>query len=229
MDNFYVYCWTNKNNGKRYVGKGQGDRAWVHVQHSKSNKPRSLIARAIKKHGIENFELTFLVADIPEEHALAWEKGYIDLYKTNISREYEPGVYGHGYNMTDGGDGVSGHRHTDETKRKISEKCGSKQPEARRKIAEANRRSMTPERKAKIGETHRGRKRSPETGRKISEKLKGNKNGVGAVHKKKLTDEQKATIRARRAEGATFQQLKDEFGPLYNVSTMTIHRACAAV
>lgn len=50
---FYTYCWLNTINGKRYVGKGTGGRWNAHVTPS-----TSLISKAIKKHGEENFSET---------------------------------------------------------------------------------------------------------------------------------------------------------------------------
>lgn len=62
-------------------------------------------------------------------------------------------------NMTDGGDGQPGLRHSEEAKRKIAEKA------ALYRHSEESR--------AKIGTAHRGKKVSPETGARISAAKKG--------------------------------------------------------
>lgn len=146
-DHFYVYCWTNRVNGKRYVGKGHGTRAHYHVRTSRHANPKGLLAIAMKKYGLENFTLEYLVKDIPEDHANAWERGYIDLFQTNKSRG------GHGYNLTDGGDGFSGLAFSDEHKKKIAASLHGRQLGGHPHAEEA---------KKKIGAAHRGRKHTPQ-------------------------------------------------------------------
>lgn len=103
---YYVYCWTNNVNGKMYVGKGCNDRFNAHVQESTREKPGSLIAKAMKKYGIENFSLDFLTKGVDEETAFNWETVWISLLDTNTSHG------GHGYNRNDGGEGPSSAGHS---------------------------------------------------------------------------------------------------------------------
>jgi len=100
----YIYLITNKINGKIYVGK-----------HSTNNLDDGymgsgvVIKKAINKYGIENFTKDYL-AFCDTENKLNWfEKFYIKKYKARET----------GYNLTDGGDGVLGWHHSEETKEKL--------------------------------------------------------------------------------------------------------------
>ena len=133
-----VYMITNRINGKRYVGitcRGYLNRFKEHIHDALSDLPirnTCILHNAIRKYGPDNFEIILLEKDIPDDIAGEKERYYIDLYKTF----YE---YKIGYNMTRGGGGVVDYRHTEETKRKISNTLkGHKFPESRNnKIKEA--------------------------------------------------------------------------------------------
>ncbi len=101
---YYVYCYENLLNGMRYYGKGQGNRITAHLKMRGSG----LLCKAIKKHGIHSFNVYKLVEGLTSSEALEMEIVSIARHRTNRSREYEPGVFGHGYNLTDGGDGTAG-------------------------------------------------------------------------------------------------------------------------
>ena len=89
----YIYLITNQVNNKIYVGKHHTDN--LDDGYMGSGK---IIKRAITKYGIENFTKVYL-AFCDAEEKLNWlEKFYIKKYK---AREV-------GYNLTDGGDGVTG-------------------------------------------------------------------------------------------------------------------------
>ncbi len=169
---YYVYCYTNLVNGKKYFGKGCGKRADVHLKIG-----RSLVSKAIQKHGIDNFKVEFMFRDLTEADAFEIEKFYIRKFKTNVCREYEPGKVGHGYNQTDGGEGMLGKPASPETRQKLSKALKGRRPslEARQKLSEANRRrrgTATSEARRKMSEAHKGRRKSPETRKKMSEAAK---------------------------------------------------------
>lgn len=119
---FYVYKIANKLNGKVYIGKATDLEArWsahlLAAEHPEKEK-HYLIHRAIAKYGEDNFSFEKLEEFESEQNALDKEKFLISLHKSNVSR-YGPDF---GYNLTDGGEGTSGHRHTEETKRIMSQK-----------------------------------------------------------------------------------------------------------
>lgn len=67
--------------------------------------------KAIKKYGWENIEHKILLDGLTRVDAVKFEKFFIKLFKSNNSK--------FGYNLTDGGDGIFGYHHTQETKEKI--------------------------------------------------------------------------------------------------------------
>lgn len=125
--------------GKRYIGitsKKPIEKRWgLKGQHYKNC---TAFYRAIQKYGWENISHTILHKDLPYQEAIKMEKQYIKEYKTNNKK--------YGYNLTNGGEGVSGytlplekrkemskrrqgenacafgHYPSDETKKKMSEK-----------------------------------------------------------------------------------------------------------
>jgi len=104
-------------------------------------------------------------------------------------------------NLTDGGDGVVGYIHSDETRRNMSELRIGKthSDETRRNMSELYTGEKHPffgkthsdETRRKIGEALKGKKHSEETKRKISESKTGEKNPMFG---KKFSDETKRKI-----------------------------------
>lgn len=190
MSLYYVYCYLNLINGKRYFGKGTGERINFHTC-STSN---SLIARAIRKHGLQSFKVFKLYEGLTEDEAMKMERDCIARYKTNVSNG------GHGYNCTDGGEGISGYRHTEEMKEHIRKsvketyatgdartRCGAATPEVKARCSEATKRKwQDPEFRRRQVEGAKRRIRPPELGAKISAKLKGRK--LSEEHKQKISE-----------------------------------------
>jgi hypothetical protein len=104
---YYTYAYLREDGTPYYIGKGKGDRAYSKHQRGKS------------KGGYftppEKNKILILKNNLTEEEAFKHEiymiavLGRIDL-GTGILR-----------NLTDGGEGVSGYRHSDETKMFIKE------------------------------------------------------------------------------------------------------------
>ncbi len=113
---FYVYQYQCTHNGKKYIGKTDNlDRR--HEEHTEANGHCPVFHAAIRKYGIASFELNILGTYDTESEAFEAEKHFIAEFKTNIKR------YGaaYGYNLTDGGEGPSGYRFTDEQLRRLSD------------------------------------------------------------------------------------------------------------
>ena len=108
----YIYCITNKINGKQYVGKTEKtiDERWKeHKQdYSKERYEKRPLYEAMQKYGIDNFEIK--------------ELEYLAQGGTLLSdrEEYwieQLGTYGHnGYNATKGGDGSTLYDHQEITR-----------------------------------------------------------------------------------------------------------------
>ena len=169
----YIYLITNQINGKIYIGK-----------HSTNNLDDGnmgsgvVIFKAKQKYGIENFSKDYLAFCDTEETLNYLEKFYIKKYK---AKEV-------GYNLTDGGDGALGRKHTEEAKQKISKSLkGRKQYE------------MTEEIQQKQSISHKGRispmkgkHQSEESRQKISGTLKGKT--FSEEHKQKISEAKKGKI-----------------------------------
>lgn len=110
-----VYLCTNLINNKQYIGITSNSlqkRKLVHKYNAITKKSPNHLYRAIRKDGWENFEWA-IIEDNIETYSVLLEKEvfYIEKYNTFIR----------GYNMTIGGDGTLGFKHTEATKKKISD------------------------------------------------------------------------------------------------------------
>jgi group I intron endonuclease len=159
-----IYRVTNIINGKVYIGqtvKTLEMRKSLHLSNLKKGSDL-YFHRAIKKYGEENFKWEILCELDSKEKLDEMEKFLISIYKKE-----KCGCY----NMTDGGDGATGYKHTEENKKKISESNkGRINPYKGRK-----RKPLSDETKKKLSEAHKGKIISEETRKKISTANKGKK------------------------------------------------------
>lgn len=147
-NNCCVYYHTNLTNGKRYFGITSND-PLVRWANGNGYKHNAYFSSAIEKYGWDNFSHTVLVSGVSEEYAKSLEKFLILIYHTN-DKQY-------GYNLSSGGEPMSGVKHSDETKKKMREaRLGTKlSAETKRKISEAVKR-RDPELKHKFAHCHDG-------------------------------------------------------------------------
>lgn len=106
-----IYCSTNKVNGKIYIGKTINALEYRKAQH-KRNRNKTYFCKAIKKYGFENFVFESIFESDDEEELLYIEKVYIALFDSSNKNI--------GYNLTVGGNGVSGLKHSEESRHKMS-------------------------------------------------------------------------------------------------------------
>jgi group I intron endonuclease len=199
----FVYQITNVVNGKRYIGQHSGkslEQYWKHcVSHALSGSiDKPYLYNAVRKYGVENFSIKPLV--IVESK---WE---MDLYETGLIKAFKTRKP-HGYNLTDGGDGVLGLKHTAGSNQKNREAHLGKKAseETKRKIrlaglgrkhSEEAKQAMSQHIKteehcknlsiAKMGNKARlGLKHSEETKLRMSEAKKGRK--FSEEHKRNLS------------------------------------------
>ena len=107
---YTVYCHTNKINGKKYVGITgyKPEERWCNGKGYRNGYFR----HAIDKYGWEEFTHELLFVGLSEEEAKQKEIELIAKWDlTNPEK---------GYNLTNGGDGVSGFHHSEESKAKMS-------------------------------------------------------------------------------------------------------------
>lgn len=167
---FYTYVHTRNDTGEVfYVGKGKGTRAF--------DKGRNYHwSNVVAKHGY-TIHIVAYFAD--ETEALAHEKELIaELRDAGLKLT----------NMTDGGDGVSGMRHTKESRARIGAASAGNQyargnvlsAETRAKIGAGSRgKVVSAETRAKLSAAAKAQ--TPETRAKQGAKMLGNKNAQGVV------------------------------------------------
>ena len=182
MENHYncIYMYTNKVNGKHYVGQAKDflERKRTHIKSSynKKNKDYNVpFHRAIRKYGIENFDAIILKENLTKDEMNYWEDYYIELFDLYANHEK-------GYNVAKGGIGGNLYKgKTEEEMKKI-----------RRKMSESQKRKpKSEEHKQKISEAMKGKKNSEETKQKKSEANKGKNNPMYGKH---ISEEQKQKI-----------------------------------
>jgi group I intron endonuclease len=114
---YCVYKVRNIFNNKVYIGKTDNIVIrWNSHTSDARNGCELTFHKNIREIGEDNFEIFILEEFESEIKALQREMFWIKYYKSNIRR------YGDafGFNMTDGGEGWSGTKHTEEFKKKVS-------------------------------------------------------------------------------------------------------------
>lgn len=160
-----VYLIRNLVNGKRYVGsaaKGFQPRWTKHQSELRLGKHHSpALQAAWNMYGEENFVFEVHTYCSPEE-CVPTEQKVLDAMQT-----YLPAF---GYNCCRVAASFLGMKHTEETKRKISQanKGKPKSEATKQKLAES-RRNATPETRRRLSEALKGKKPSDEARRKMSQ------------------------------------------------------------
>ena len=152
---FYLYFLFKPDDGSIvYVGKGTGTRASL----LRGRRTTNLHLHRLIEKGLKS---VVALSNLTEDEAFDYERRYI---KWLGRRDLETGQLA---NLTDGGDGVSGHRHSDEFRAAQSERARSAVygPEFYRRCSETKRGSNNPS----FGRpgTFLGKRHSEETRKKI--------------------------------------------------------------
>jgi group I intron endonuclease len=114
---YTVYQIKNLINFKVYIGitSREPEIRWkAHLQFYTRRK--SILYCAMRKYGIENFEFSILEQTNNIETLKELEKKYIQQYNSYCFQESS-----NGYNMTLGGDGTFGYKHSEDIKKKIGD------------------------------------------------------------------------------------------------------------
>ena len=165
--------------------------------------------------GKTSYDVHILFDDVSYEFAKEKEKEFIELYK----RKEDGGIL---CNLTKGGDGVLGIRHTEEARKKMGE------PNKGKTISDWHRQ--------RVSEFHTGRKHSEETKKRMSESQIGKGLGIKASeetrkkmcksskkgesnHASKLTSSDVLEIRRLSSEGMG----QNKIAKLFGVAKFTIH------
>jgi hypothetical protein len=171
MGGYYVYeHWRPDTDVCFYVGKGKGRRA--NDMRRGRNRHHKFIQAKLSSMGMV-VEVRLVEGNLTESEAFSLEIERIAFWRSSGADLV---------NMTNGGDGTSGLRHTEERKKKISlQTKGRKMSlEARAKISAAlkgNKNGLgtkkSPEAIEKTAAAHRGKPKSEEVREKISASKKG--------------------------------------------------------
>lgn len=172
--NGIIYRVVNRCNGKSYIGKttvGLSKRKRIHLSDAKAHKYGSVFHSALLKYGEDVF-CWYIIERHGCIHDLDLaEEWYIRKYRTFV------GFNGcNGYNLTLGGDGVVGFKHTKESKLKLHKAHTGrvKTNEHISKIASANRgRHVSKEARLKMSLARKGKKFTKQHRRKISKAKTG--------------------------------------------------------
>jgi hypothetical protein len=184
---FYIYAYLREDGTPYYIGKGKGERS-----NYKSKKHR------IK---VPDFDrIVIMESNLTEIGAFALERFYIRWYGR---KDIGTGIL---RNLTDGGDGVSGIRFSDETKKKMSDARKGK--------------SRSPETIEKIRKSHLGKKHTDETKKKLSEKRSGEK-------RKPLSEETKRKIGEANRRWMTGRVMSDETKKKISETMKVVRRQCS--
>jgi group I intron endonuclease len=225
-----IYYWENKINGKVYIGKANdfNERTKEHIYLANTN-PKYPIDCAIKKYGIDNFEIKIISFFCTAKEALLAEIEWIAEMRNYIGRDNV-------YNITDGGEGALGYKHTAETIQKMSGKnhhlFGKKMPreqvekirknnvgrvvsnDTRKKISIANiGKIVSKETRDKLSNIFTGRELNQDIKNKISVKNSGENNPSAKLNWKKVNE-----IRELLKNGIKHKDIAIKFG----VKTSTI-------
>jgi group I intron endonuclease len=150
---YSIYKIVNQINGKVYIGftSKEHHRFTTHQKVTKNSKhSKRLLYFAVKKYGWENFEFTIIYQSLDEEYCLTtMEPFFINEYNS----------FNSGYNMTKGGEGRVGFKHSEETKYKIGSRTRGT--------------NLSEEHKQKISKSHIGIKPPAATRALMSKNRKG--------------------------------------------------------
>lgn len=161
-----LYRITNRVDGKRYIGVAVcAQKRWREHRHRARSGGGFKLHAAMRKHGIENFEMQ-VIATLPTDE------------EAKIAERIAIAIETPEYNLTAGGEGV---RATPEVRAKISAKSAGRKPspETVAKLRAARLAqgyipppTFTPEHRAKMRAAQLGKKQSEETKAKRSAALK---------------------------------------------------------
>ena len=137
----WIYCITNKINGKKYIGQtvNWNTRKREHLKYFYTEK--SALHSAIIKYGVENFEMEQILSFTAINRHVCLE--LLNWFEIYYIRKYNTLTHQFGYNVSEGGKGNPGVHPSEETRKILSERKRTKEaiekaikniPDNRRKV-----------------------------------------------------------------------------------------------
>ena len=169
-----VYLITHVGDGRKYVGMDTKPPNRL-LEHARCGSSSKYLSRAVSKYGAANFTAQILAVGVDSVILPALEKSFIAVHNCNHCRS------GWGYNLTDGGEGTSGYKDTDEqraTKSVAQKKRWAENPatdEERAAMSELKKKyhAENPDARAAMSErTKKHRAENPEWGAAQSARMK---------------------------------------------------------
>jgi group I intron endonuclease len=209
---YKIYLIANIKNKKQYVGITKFS---IEERFSQHVKRGFLLTEAIQKYGEQNFWIQLIEEVESAERAYELEMYYIKEYNTKVPN---------GYNITDGGDGIFGWEPSEEYRKECSERVkqlhnekkvgmyGKKHTEeTKKKMSDSLRgnqnclgRILSEDTKSKISSSHKGKILSESTKNKISENhhnVSGEKNPMyGKKHSPETIEKMRQKALARKSK-----------------------------
>jgi group I intron endonuclease len=219
-----IYKLENIENGKIYIGQTKHPLKKRIASHIKSKKYP--IGKALSKYGIDGFNVSVIDCAETKDILNEKEKYWIETFECRTPK---------GYNITDGGGGLSGVIQTPETiALRVAKLIGRPAPnkgqkapqewrdkisaalmgrivseETREKIRIANTgHKPTPETLEKLRLSHLGHIPSEETRKKIGEKSKGNKHRQGQTASSETREKMSIALKGRVFSPETIERMR---------------------
>ena len=178
--------------GKSYIGITAGtpeNRFYEHCYNSETGRADRAVNRAIRKYGATAVTLKTLV--IAEwDYLVELERAAIAMY----------GTFGCGYNMTAGGEGAIGYRHTPESLALM----GAAHKGNKYRLGAV----LSEESRAKMSASAKGRKHTAESKAKIGAASRGNKHCLGIKQSPELIAKRAAAIRGKKRTPESIARIK---------------------
>lgn len=180
----FIYAITNDVNHKSYVGLHAGSglrKRWKNHLSAALAGEGSILYNAIRKYGSANFHVTAIWSGhISPEKLKMLERYYIRCFQT---------MSPNGYNLTEGGDGSFGFKHSEEYKQSM------------------RGRIVTNSTRQKMSLLHKGKTISSQQRQVVSEKMKGNKHLLGHIPSAETRAKLRAAGRRRIVSKETREKL----------------------